>query len=160
VFSIFRRPPQILVRALEAADASACAAIHASCFAHSWPSTEIEAMATSVNSIAHAAVEERSGEILGFIISRKILDEGEVLTVAVNKEHRKQGVAAGLLEVHLSALMMARVRQLFLEVDETNAPARALYAKFGFVEKGRREGYYRMADGTRASALILRKDVI
>ena len=160
MFSIFRKAPRILVRTLQASDAPACAAIHASCFAHPWPLTEIEAMATSINSVAHAAVDGRSEDILGFIISRKILDEGEVLTIAVKSDNRRRGVAAALLDAHLSALPMARVRTLFLEVDEANGAARALYAKFGFVEKGRREGYYRMTNGSRASALIMRKDVI
>lgn len=117
-------------------------------------------MTTSANSIAHAAVNGRSGAVLGFIISRKVLDEAEVLTIAVGPEHRRQGVAAALLEVHLSTMAMERVRHLFLEVDEANVPAKTLYARFGFVEKGRREGYYRTEDGSRATALIMRKDVI
>ena len=148
------------MRPLEASDASFCASIHGKCFAHSWSSCEIETMTTSANSIAHAAVDGRAGGVLGFIISRKVLDEAEVLTIAVDPEYRRQGVAAALLEVHLSAMAMDRVRHLFLEVDQANVPAKALYARFGFVEKGRREGYYRTEDGNRATALIMRKDVI
>ncbi len=116
-------------------------------------------MATAASNIAHAATDDQSN-ILGLVISRKVLDEAEVLTIAVATEYRRQGVAAEVLEVHLQALRMQSVRQLFLEVDEANVPARALYSRFGFVEKGRREGYYRKADGGRATALILRKDVI
>lgn len=117
-------------------------------------------MTTSENSIAHAGVDGRSEEVVGFIISRKVLDEGEVLTLAVAPKYRRQGVAAALLEAHLSAMALERVRHLFLEVDEGNDPAKVLYAKFGFVEKGRREGYYRAEEGHRATALIMRKDVI
>lgn len=116
-------------------------------------------MATSANSTAHAAVDDRSDAILGFIISRRVLDEAEVLTIAVAPEHRRSGVGAALLEFHLATLALQRVSRLFLEVDEGNASARALYAKFGFVEMGRREGYYRTSDGKRATALTMRKDV-
>lgn len=117
-------------------------------------------MAASTNMVGLAAVDGGSESMLGFIISRKVLDEAEVLTIAVAAEHRRKGVAAALLEDHLSILAMERVRRLFLEVEEGNSAARALYERFGFVEKGRREGYYRKADGLRATALILQKDVI
>lgn len=148
------------MRALESADASACAAIHAACFAHPWQVSEFETMAASTTMFGLSSVDSDSGTMLGFIISRKVLDEAEVLTVAVAAEHRRRGVAAALLEDHLSTLAMEGVRRLFLEVDEGNSAARALYGRFGFVEKGRREGYYRKADGLRATALILQKDVI
>jgi ribosomal-protein-alanine N-acetyltransferase len=117
-------------------------------------------MATSAASIAHAAVDDSSAAILGFIISRKVLDEAEVLTIAVAPEYRRRGTAAALLECHLSHLAMERVRRLFLEVDEANRAAKGLYAKFGFVEKGRREAYYRTSGGTRSAALVMQKDVI
>ena len=117
-------------------------------------------MATSSNTSGLAVIDDRSGQLLGFVISRIVLDEAEVLTIAVDADCRRRGVAAMLLEAHLSELAMERVRRLFLEVDEGNAAARALYKKFGFVEKGRRDGYYRKADGSRASALIMQKDVI
>ena len=117
-------------------------------------------MATSSNTSALAAVDGGSGDLLGFVISRIVLDEAEILTIAVASGCRRRGVAAMLLEMHLSELAMERVRRLFLEVEEGNVGARALYNKFGFVEKGRREGYYRKPDGSRASALIMQKAVI
>ncbi|MFN3890051.1 MAG: ribosomal protein S18-alanine N-acetyltransferase [Beijerinckiaceae bacterium] len=147
------------MRPLEASDAAVCAGIHRQCFAHPWPVTEFESLALSASSIAHAAVDDRSHAVLGFIISRRVLDEAEVLTIAVDRERRRNGVGSALLEFHLSTLGLQRVSRLFLEVDEGNAPARALYARFGFVENGRREGYYRTADGDRAAALTMRKDV-
>jgi ribosomal-protein-alanine N-acetyltransferase len=147
------------MRTLDAADGAACAAIHAACFAHPWPASEVESMAASSTMFGLSAVDGGSDALLGFIISRKVLDEAEVLTIAVSSQHRRKGLAAALLADHLSTLAMERVRRLFLEVDEGNTAARALYAKFGFVEKGRREGYYRKADGQRATALILQKDV-
>ncbi|MDP2356559.1 MAG: ribosomal protein S18-alanine N-acetyltransferase [Beijerinckiaceae bacterium] len=156
----FRRSPRVLVRPLDASDSQSCASIHAACFAHSWPASEIEAMAASSNISALSAIDGRSDDLLGFVISRIVLDEAEVLTIAVAIDCRRRGVAATLLETHLSELAMERVRRLFLEVEEGNAGALALYKKFGFVEKGRRDGYYRKADGSRASALIMQKDVI
>ena len=160
MLSIFRRTPQLIIAPLAADAAPACAAIHRKCFAHPWSASEIETMTASAGSVSHAGIDPRSERTLGFIISRRVIDEAEVLTIAVDPDYRKLGVGTALLEAHLSDLAMVRVRRLFLEVEEGNAAARKLYAKFGFSEAGRREGYYRLAGGGRATALVLRKDVI
>jgi ribosomal-protein-alanine N-acetyltransferase len=62
-----------------------------------------------------------------------------------------------LLAAHLPHLSGYGVRALFLEVDEANAAARALYARFGFAEVGRRPAYYRTASGVKSTALVLRR---
>jgi [ribosomal protein S18]-alanine N-acetyltransferase len=49
--------------------------------------------------------------------------------------------------------------RLFLEVAEDNTAARALYAQTGFVEAGRRVGYYARTDGSTADALVLARDL-
>jgi ribosomal-protein-alanine N-acetyltransferase len=48
---------------------------------------------------------------------------------------------------------------MFLEVAKDNAPALALYGRFGFVKVGERAGYYRRADGARATAVVMRKSL-
>ena len=51
----------------------------------------------------------------------------------------------------------AGAQAMFLEVDEHNAPALALYRRLGFVKVGQRSGYYRRGDGSRATAVVMRK---
>ena len=55
--------------------------------------------------------------------------------------------------------MRSAPRALFLEVDETNAAAIALYRRFGFREVGKRPRYYQSADGARSGALVMRRDL-
>ena len=88
----------------------------------------------------------------GLLLARVIMDEAEVLTLAVAPEARRQGVARGLLAAAMTAARERDARTMFLEVAVNNAAAQALYRQAGFVEAGRRSRYY--ADG--GDALILR----
>ena len=136
-----------------------CATLHAAAFPHPWAAPEFERLIGAVASVGEAAVETRSRKLLGFILSRRAADEAEVLTVAVEAAARGQGVANKILSVHLPRLRRFGVRTVFLEVGDTNTPALQLYRRFGFVEAGRRAGYYRTADGDRAAALVMRCDL-
>ncbi|HYS83865.1 MAG TPA: GNAT family N-acetyltransferase, partial [Bradyrhizobium sp.] len=51
------------------------------------------------------------------------------------------------------------VRKVFLEVEENNQPARRLYERGGFAVAGRRERYYREANGKQLNALLMRRDL-
>ena len=93
----------------------------------------------------------------GFALARQILDEAEILMVAVDPDAQRKGHGTTLMNSLLKRLTNAGVATVFLEVEEGNHPARALYAKLGFAQTGRRKGYYRRADGTRADALLLSK---
>ncbi len=95
----------------------------------------------------------------GFALIRTVADETELLTIAVDRDHRRRGIAATLL-----AQCRARARErgavtLFLEVAATNRAAIALYEKSGFARRGRRPAYYTCPDGTRSDALILGCDL-
>ena len=81
----------------------------------------------------------------GFILSRLVAGEAEILSVAVAAARRGKGLARRLLDLHLRRLAGLGARTVFLEVDEGNEPARRLYRRAGFREVGRREGYYRDA---------------
>ena len=62
-----------------------------------------------------------------------------------------------LLSENLRQAANAGAKAMFLEVATDNAPALALYERFGFVQVGERAGYHRRADGPRTAALVMRK---
>jgi [ribosomal protein S18]-alanine N-acetyltransferase len=66
-------------------------------------------------------------------------------------------VGRALLSENMRQAANAGANVMFLEVAKDNAAALALYERFGFVEVGERSGYYRRADGTRATAIVMRK---
>jgi len=98
-------------------------------------------------------------KLAGFVMSRMVKGEAEVLSVAVATEQRSRGVARQLLDMNLQRLTRLGIRTVFLEVGEDNAPARQLYRRMGFGEVGRREGYYAGGSGPGSAALVLRRDL-
>jgi ribosomal-protein-alanine N-acetyltransferase len=87
----------------------------------------------------------------GLALARVVADEAEVLTIAVHPDARRFGVGRALLTAALAEAARRGAETVFLEVAETNAPARALYAALAFAPFGRRPRYYGAAD-----ALVLR----
>ena len=132
--------------------AASLAPIHAASFNRGWSEQEFEQLLADRAVVADRATLGR--KTVGFIVSRIAADEAEILSVAVTRSCRGQGVGRALLTRNLRRLVGQGVRTVFLEVDEDNASARKLYARCGFREVGRREGYY-----GGATALVLRRDL-
>lgn len=93
------------------------------------------------------------GPVQGFALWRRLGDEGEILSLAVDGPARGRGLAKALLAEIILSAEAQRVGALFLEVDAGNAPALGLYARAHFQQVGRRRGYYRNG----ADALVLRR---
>jgi ribosomal-protein-alanine N-acetyltransferase len=151
----FLHPPAAHIEPLGTEAASRLAAIHASAFARPWSTLDFERLIAERGVIADGLFLGRAGKPAGFVLSRIVLDEAEILTVAIAPEARGKGHARPLLVHHLDALSRRGVTRVHLEVEEGNGPAIALYRRLGFQETGRREGYYQKADGTRVSALTM-----
>ena len=152
------RPP--VIRPLDNALADECAGLHSTAFAYSWGMHEFERLISASNAFGDAALDGKRNGLVGFILSRVAADEAEVLTIVVAAAVRKRGIGQSLVESHLARLRNVRVKSLFLEVSESNTPARRLYGKLGFIEVGRRNNYYRTSDPSEQSAaLVLRRDI-
>jgi ribosomal-protein-alanine N-acetyltransferase len=128
------------------------AAIHAEAFAgphdSPWSAAAISAL------LQQPGVFSVRGED-GFILMRGVAGEAEILTLAVRPAARRAGLGAGLVRMGLEGAVELGATRVFLEVAEDNVAARALYASAGFVEAGRRPGYYAGTDGSRRDALLL-----
>ena len=78
------------------------------------------------------AVDEKSGEAIGYIISFKRKDFGYISVVAVKKDWQKCGVASALIKSALSYLLSLNLTVIKIDVKEKNIPAINLYKKLGF----------------------------
>lgn len=90
----------------------------------------------------------------GFALNRQILDEAELLLLAVSPDYRRRGVATALIDRSRAITRQRNGSRLHLEVRHNN-PAVELYKSAGFVQIGRRPGYYHGANGQIHDALTL-----
>jgi ribosomal-protein-alanine N-acetyltransferase len=126
------------------------AALHARVFTvpRPWTRSEFAEMLQSLHVFAVTAAD-------GFGMVRVTADESELLTLAVAPEVRRRGVGRSLLQQAIERAAMRGAVTMYLEVAADNAPALALYLSGGFVQTGRRPGYYHAPDGGRTDALVL-----
>jgi [ribosomal protein S18]-alanine N-acetyltransferase len=88
-------------------------------------------------------VAEGDGGVLGYIVGRAVRDQSEILNLGVTLNARRRGIGASLVRQLLASFAVAGVREVFLEVRESNLAAQGLYRAFGFHDVGRRRRYYR-----------------
>jgi [ribosomal protein S18]-alanine N-acetyltransferase len=91
---------------------------------------------------AFVAEDAGSGAVVGFVVFGLTPPEAELESIAVAAGYQRQGVARRLFEAATGELRRVQVSEVFLEVRESNEPAKALYRALGFTESGRRKGYY------------------
>lgn len=90
----------------------------------------------------------------GFIVYRIVLDEAEIITIGVNPEKRRLGIASAMIGIIEKTIKSQGVKKIFLEVSSTNIPAQKLYENCGFKVVGLRPKYY---DGV--DAILMSKDI-
>jgi len=88
------------------------------------------------------AVAAEENSIHGFVILRRVADEGELFQIAVDSNARRRGAADMLMRAALRYAGERAIRKIYLEVRGSNAPAIALYRKHGFAPVGRRKRYF------------------
>jgi ribosomal-protein-alanine N-acetyltransferase len=92
---------------------------------------------------------------VAYAVVFRVLDEAHLLNLSVASSEQGRGLGRRLLEFLMDEARRNDDRQYFLEVRPSNARALALYRHAGFVEIGRRTGYY-PSPGGREDALVMR----
>ncbi|MBI4459169.1 MAG: ribosomal protein S18-alanine N-acetyltransferase [Acidobacteria bacterium] len=87
-------------------------------------------------------VAEKDGCLAGFVCFRAVMEETELLNLAVHPSYRRQGIGSFLVKQVLLEAAGKGAEHIFLEVSDKNDAALELYARLGFERVGRRPGYY------------------
>ena len=123
------------------------------CFSDPWSEKMLAEHLANPCSLTLAAVGD-TGRLLGYVGLLAVVDEGYITNVAVRPHSRRQGVAAALLDALEAQGKERELAFLTLEVRQSNASARALYEKLGYVQAGLRRNYY---ENPREDAIIMTK---
>jgi ribosomal-protein-alanine N-acetyltransferase len=148
-----------VIEPLGPADAEAVASLHVEGFQIAWSADEFASLLAKDTVFGFAArpAGRRGHPPSGFVLARLAAGEAEILTISVAQAKRGQGLGGALMEAVLRHLHSERAEAIFLEVEENNGWAIALYRRLGFREVGRRPGYYRQFGG--GGALVMRRDL-
>lgn len=119
---------------------------------HSWSEADIAETLAKPSAILTTSAHAMA-------LGQLVLDEAELLALAVQTGVQCRGHGRAILADFEAACNARGASVIFLEVSETNLPARRLYELTGFEAAGRRRGYYRSARGPSADAILYRKQL-
>jgi ribosomal-protein-alanine N-acetyltransferase len=132
----------VILRKMTLDDLEQVVAIDQVSFSLPWPRSSFHFELTD-NPASRCWVAERDGRVAAMLVAWLIVDEIHIATIATHPDFRKQGIGEKLLLFTLQSAKDEGAVSSFLEVRENNAAALMMYRKFGYVESGRREGYYK-----------------
>lgn len=130
----------ITVREMQLDDLSQVLAIEEENFSVPW--TETGFFTFFIREDAVFLVAESEGELVGFCGALVVLDEADILNVAVKVSRQGKGIGKLLIENLIDKMQKAGVTAVHLEVRESNQRAISLYERMGFKKISIRKGYY------------------
>ena len=144
-----------LLRPASSADLRGLNALERASFSDPWTAAQLAHTLADASTIS-LVIEEPTGVLVGYAFGRIIVDEAEILTLAVLPRRRRHGLGRRLLDGVLASMAERSVRTVWLEVRVSNEGARAMYAQAGFIASGVRRSYYRRPV---EDALVLKREL-
>lgn len=141
-----------MIRQMHIEDVPAVLAIERKVQSHPWTANQFT---ESVDSYSSTVIDYQN-KVVGFCILQPVLDEANLLLMAVDPEYQGKGLGFELLNRSLDRLPNDPI-QIFLEVRESNHAAIKLYEKSGFHQIDTRKNYYPTPEGGKEHAIIMVK---
>lgn len=142
------------------------ARMHRACFADGWSRSDLAHLLALPGGFGLLARCREGGfppmdnlRSVGFAVCRVVRDESELLTIGVLPSFRKRRIGIVLLEAAMQRCLDSGANRIFLEVATDNHDARRLYENTGFTTVGTRPEYYKRADGSRAHAYTMVREL-
>jgi [ribosomal protein S18]-alanine N-acetyltransferase len=145
-----------IIRPASSADIAVVAGIERASFSDPWSEDSFRELLQMRDAIFLVATLRAPETVAGYVIARVVAGEADVLNFAVSPADRRHGLGGELLDAGLAAVIKRGVREVFLEVRESNVAALALYGSRGFTAVSRRGKYYR---NPVEDALLLRRAI-
>ncbi len=133
-----------MIRKAVPEDTAGMAGMLRNCGFLSWREEDLLRLLQDENGVV--LVSEHEGGLSGFAFGSVVLDEAELLNIGVLADTREAGLGSALLTALHEAFYMLGARTVYLEVSASNTAALTLYRRAGYVQNGRRAGYYPNGD--------------
>ena len=135
--------PALVVEPMRRRDVAAIQPIEQASYPRPWsPSVFQSEVELARRGERHYVVARRGAEVVGYAGLMFAVDDAHVTNIASSPLHRQEGIATRLLAELAWEAIARGCTALTLEVRTSNAPAQALYGKFGFAPVGVRQNYY------------------
>ncbi len=131
---------ELQIEAMQAGDVVEVAEIERICGLSYWGEQAYLEEFANENSLM--LVAKLKNEVVGFLLARLIIPEGELLNIGVLPRHQNSGIGQLLLNQILREFKNRGVREVFLEVRQSNQRARGFYQKNNFMVIGDRKNFY------------------
>lgn len=130
-----------MIRSMVEVDLPRVFEIEQACFSDPWTMQGFKASLNEMS--AHLMIiENETGDIAGYACLYQVVDEGEIVNVAIDPKYRQKGYGARLVRKLILLGQELGAERFFLEVRKGNVAGRTLYTSLGFVECGIRKGFY------------------
>jgi [ribosomal protein S18]-alanine N-acetyltransferase len=127
-------------------------------FGEAWTRSQLAGILPMAGVVLTIASDAQSAATIGFSLVRSVADESELLLLAVQPDHHRQGIGRRLLDHFMTQARNEGVVRVHLEVRDGN-PAVQMYRDAGFEPVGRRRNYYHGDDGMRFDALTFAQNL-
>ncbi|MDY0882175.1 ribosomal protein S18-alanine N-acetyltransferase [Dongia soli] len=153
---------ELYVRPAGPFDLEVLAALHAICFTAPWDQTWTANSFAEVLAMPGASgiiLLDKDNEPLGFAVMRSVLDETEIILLAVRPDCRGRGFGKELAQMIVERAHAEGQQAIFLEHAHPNVAAARLYQAAGFKQMGIRRNYYRNRNNEAVDAVTMRRDL-
>lgn len=140
----------MIIQELSLSDVKAVAEMESKYIYHPYSEAVLNEMLRNPSCLALKVVED--GVLAGYISGQFVIDEFNINNVVIDEPYRRQGFASALLNETVKRCKAEKVNKIYLEVAQSNEPAKELYFKHGFKFSYERKKYY-----GEQSALVLIK---
>lgn len=123
-------------------------------FSHPWSESSLSTFFETESALYAICLAD--GELASYCTMLLVFDEVQIINVATAEKYKRQGYAEAVIELTLEEARRRGITSISLEVRESNAPAIALYEKFGFFKAGKRKDFY---TDPRENALVMIKSL-
>lgn len=144
---------ELLLQPMQVADVEAVLLIEQQAYEFPWTRGNfIDSLAAGY---AAQVLRAEDGRLLGYFLAMEGVGELHLLNITVAPEAQGQGHARHMLDALQALARRLACEQIWLEVRQSNARARAIYLRYGFSEVGQRRAYYPAAQGQREDAVLM-----